>query len=77
MVQATIKRSATPLYADDLCQHVFDDLRKDAGVAKESEEGEHIAVIVVELYRQGSRLRPSERQWSRPHAGYFQKQAPV
>ncbi|AVA24918.1 hypothetical protein [Rhizobium sp. NXC24] len=35
------------------CQFVFDELLKEIGVAKASEEAEHIGAVVIELYRQG------------------------
>ncbi|MEQ1409737.1 hypothetical protein ABK249_33075 [Neorhizobium sp. Rsf11] len=52
-----IKRSQMPLFDGDLavCQQVFDEIRAGTGIARESEEGERIATIVVELYRQGIR----------------------
>ena len=55
MLQATIKRSSTPLYARDLaiCQKVFDQIQSSAGITKNSEEADRIAAIIVELYRQG------------------------
>ena len=79
LVQTTINRSTTPLYARDraLCQHVFDDVRTDAGVARESEEGERIAAIVVELYRQGVQDPGHLRTMVQAARGLFQKQAPA
>ncbi len=57
MVQTIIKRSNAPLDARDLelCQHVFDEIRAAADIPRQSEEGERIAAIVIELYRQGVR----------------------
>ncbi|MDL2410751.1 hypothetical protein PY650_35430 [Rhizobium calliandrae] len=45
------------LDAGDLaaCQSVFDELLKDIEVAKDSEEAEHIAALVIHLYRHGIR----------------------
>jgi hypothetical protein len=37
------------------CQSVFDELLKEIAVARNSEEAERIAAIVIELYRQGVR----------------------
>lgn len=55
MVQTIIKKPQAPLDSRDLeiCQYVFDDLRTMVDVPRKSEEGERIAAIVVELYRQG------------------------
>ncbi|MDP9812951.1 hypothetical protein J2W42_005822 [Rhizobium tibeticum] len=39
------------------CQSVFDELLKEIGVAKESEEAGRIAAIVIDLYQQGVRDR--------------------
>jgi|GEM_PF-4059456 len=36
-----------------ICQGVFDIVTSEAGVEPRSEEGERIAAIVVQLYRQG------------------------
>jgi hypothetical protein len=36
-----------------VCQSVFDIVASEAGVEPTSEEGERIAAIVVQLYRQG------------------------
>ncbi|RFB85742.1 hypothetical protein B5K08_25675 [Rhizobium leguminosarum bv. trifolii] len=36
-----------------ICQGVFDIVTSEAGVEPTSEEGERIAAIVVQLYRQG------------------------
>ncbi len=57
MVQTIIKRSDAPLDANDLklCQRVFDEIRATADSPGKSEEGERIAAIVIELYRQGVR----------------------
>ncbi|CAN7657041.1 hypothetical protein [Rhizobium sp. LjRoot258] len=49
----------TPAFFDaqDLaaCQSVFDELLKEMGVAKESEEAGRIAAVVIDLYQQGVR----------------------
>jgi hypothetical protein len=57
MVQTIINRSDVPLDTRDLemCQCVFDEVRSEAKVAKDSEEAERIAAITIELYRQGVR----------------------
>ncbi|GAC1046251.1 hypothetical protein [Rhizobium sp. No.120] len=57
MVQTIIKRSDAPLDSRDLdlCQRVFDEIRAAADIPRKSEEGERIAAIVIELYRQGVR----------------------
>lgn len=57
MVQTIINRSAVPLDTRDLetCQCVFDEVRSEARVAKDSEEAERLAAITIELYRQGVR----------------------
>ncbi|CDM62416.1 MULTISPECIES: hypothetical protein [Rhizobium] len=39
------------------CQCVFDELLKEIGVAKDSEEAGRIAAIVIDLYQQGVRDR--------------------
>lgn len=41
--------------AQDLaaCQSVFDELLKEMGLAKESDEAGRIAAIVIDLYQQG------------------------
>ncbi|KAA1176642.1 hypothetical protein FP026_27795 [Rhizobium tropici] len=57
MVQTIIKRSDAPLDTRDLqlCQRVFDEIRAAADIPRKSEEGERIAAIVIELFRQGVR----------------------
>ncbi|MEF0941360.1 hypothetical protein [Rhizobium sp. BR 362] len=54
METINVQKSAF-LDARDLaaCQFVFDELLKEIAVAKDSEEAERIAAIVIELYRQG------------------------
>ncbi|MBY3048287.1 MULTISPECIES: hypothetical protein [Rhizobium] len=57
MVQTIKTRSQVPLDSRDLeiCQQVFDKIRSDYQVAKDSDEAERMASIVIELYRQGVR----------------------
>ncbi|MBB3163982.1 hypothetical protein HFO63_13565 [Rhizobium laguerreae] len=57
MVQTIKTRSQAPLDSRDLeiCQQVFDKIRSDYQVAKDSDEAERMASIVIELYRQGVR----------------------
>ncbi|GLR57093.1 MULTISPECIES: hypothetical protein [Rhizobium] len=57
MVQTIKNRSQVPLDSRDLetCQRVFDRLSADYGVARDSDEAERMASIVIELYRQGVR----------------------
>ncbi|ANK88903.1 MULTISPECIES: hypothetical protein [unclassified Rhizobium] len=57
MVQTILNRSQVPLDSRDLetCQRVFDKLRADYAVARDSDEAERMASIVIELYRQGVR----------------------
>ncbi|MBY5446991.1 hypothetical protein HFO93_26685 [Rhizobium leguminosarum] len=57
MVQTIKSRSPVPLDSRDLdiCQQVFDKLRSEYQVAKDSDEAERMASIVIELYRQGVR----------------------
>jgi hypothetical protein len=57
MVQTIKSRSQVPLDSRDLdiCQQVFDKIRSDYQVAKDSDEAERMASIVIELYRQGVR----------------------
>ncbi|UWM78259.1 hypothetical protein N1937_26185 (plasmid) [Rhizobium sp. WSM4643] len=57
MVQTIKSRSQVPLDSRDLgiCQQVFDKLRSEYQVAKDSDEAERMASIVIELYRQGVR----------------------
>ncbi|MGO8045726.1 hypothetical protein ACC713_22755 [Rhizobium johnstonii] len=57
MVQTIKNRSQVPLDSRDLeiCQQVFDKIRSDYQVAKDSDEAERMASIVIELYRQGVR----------------------
>lgn len=77
MVQKIIKKPQAPLDSRDLeiCQYVFDDLRTMVDVPRNSEEGERIAAIVVELYRQG--VRNPERLTTMVLAarGVFEKQS--
>ncbi|UVD60699.1 hypothetical protein NE852_29425 (plasmid) [Rhizobium sp. Pop5] len=57
MVQTIVNRSQVPLDSCDLetCQRVFDKIRSDYAVAKDSDEAERMAGIIIELYRQGVR----------------------
>lgn len=57
MVQTILSRSQVPLDSRDLetCQRVFDKLSADCAVARDSEEAERMASIIIELYRQGVR----------------------
>ncbi|OWO94172.1 hypothetical protein B5E41_15520 [Rhizobium esperanzae] len=57
MVQTILSRSQVPLDSRDLetCQHVFDKLSADYAVARDSDEAERMASIIIELYRQGVR----------------------
>jgi hypothetical protein len=57
MVQTIKNRSQVPLDSRDLetCQRVFDRLSADYGVARDSDEAERMASIIIELYRQGVR----------------------
>ncbi|MDO3433967.1 hypothetical protein QWJ46_14875 [Rhizobium sp. CBN3] len=57
MVQTIINRSQVPLDSRDLetCQRVFDKLSADYAVARDSEEAQRMAGIIIELYRQGVR----------------------
>ncbi|SCB61974.1 hypothetical protein GA0061105_12837 [Rhizobium aethiopicum] len=55
MVQTILSRSQVPLDSRDLetCQRVFDKLSTDHAVARDSDEAERMASIIIELYRQG------------------------
>ncbi|MGO8095706.1 hypothetical protein [Rhizobium leguminosarum] len=57
MVQTIKNRSQVPLDSRDLetCQRVLDKLSADYGVARDSDEAERTASIIIELYRQGVR----------------------
>ena len=57
MVQTIVNRSQAPLDSRDLaaCQQVFDKLSADYAVARNSDEAERMASIIIELYRQGVR----------------------
>ncbi|WP_454848289.1 hypothetical protein [Rhizobium binxianense] len=57
MIKSNTKRIDEPLNSRDLgfCQRVFDAVRNELGVARNSEEAERIAAITIELYRQGVR----------------------
>ncbi|MBX5132184.1 hypothetical protein HJB79_09520 [Rhizobium lentis] len=57
MVQTILSRSQVPLDSRDLetCQRVFDKLNADYAVARDSDEAERMASIIIELYRQGVR----------------------
>ncbi|CCM79007.1 hypothetical protein [Rhizobium mesoamericanum] len=57
MVPTIINRSQVPLDSRDLetCQLVFDEIRTDHHVTKDSPEAEFIASIIISLYRQGVR----------------------
>ncbi|MBB4117293.1 MULTISPECIES: hypothetical protein [Rhizobium] len=57
MVQTIKNRSQVPLDSRDLetCQHVFDKLRADYTIARDSDEAERMASIIIEIYRQGVR----------------------
>ena len=57
MVQTILNRSQVPLDSRDLetCQRVFDKLSADHAVARDSDEAERMASIIIELYRQGVR----------------------
>ncbi|MBB4192326.1 hypothetical protein GGE45_001889 [Rhizobium aethiopicum] len=57
MVQTILNRSQVPLDSRDLetCQRVFDKLSADYAVARDSEEAQRMAGIIIELYRQGVR----------------------
>ncbi|WP_434713850.1 hypothetical protein NMA58_26435 (plasmid) [Rhizobium sp. YTUHZ045] len=57
MVQTILSRSEVPLDSRDLetCQRVFDKLSADHAVARDSDEAERMASIIIELYRQGVR----------------------
>jgi hypothetical protein len=57
MIKSNTKRIDEPLNSHDLgfCQRVFDTVRDELGVARNSEEAERIAAITIELYRQGVR----------------------
>ena len=57
MVQTIVNRSQVPLDSCDLetCQRVFDKISTDYQVAKDSDEAERMASIIIELYRQGVR----------------------
>lgn len=57
MVQTIKNRSQVPLDSRDLeiCQRVFDKIRSDYQVEKDSDEAERTASIIIELYRQGVR----------------------
>lgn len=76
MAQTIINKSQAPLDSGDLeiCQHVFDDLRTMADVPRRSEEGERIAAIVVELYRQGVRSPEHLKTMVLAARGLFEKQ---
>lgn len=76
MVQTIIKTSQAPLDSRDLeiCQHVFDDLRTMADVPRKSDEGERIAAIVVELYRQGVRNPEHLKTMVQAARGLFERQ---
>ncbi|MDQ0563577.1 hypothetical protein QO004_005392 [Rhizobium mesoamericanum] len=55
MVPTIINGSQVPLDSRDLetCQRVFDEVRKDRHVTKDSAEAEFIASIIISLYREG------------------------
>ncbi|NEI38148.1 hypothetical protein GR204_30065 [Rhizobium leguminosarum] len=57
MVQTIKNRSQVPLDSRDLetCQRVFDRLSADYGIAKDGDEAQRMASIIIELYRQGVR----------------------
>ncbi|MBX5071787.1 hypothetical protein [Rhizobium lentis] len=57
MVQPIVNRSQVPLDSRDLetCQRVFDKLSADFAVARDSDEAERMASIIIELCRQGVR----------------------
>ncbi|MGO7317232.1 hypothetical protein ACCS95_02215 [Rhizobium ruizarguesonis] len=57
MVQTIKNRSQVPLDSRDLatCQRVFDKFSANYGVARNSDEAERMASIIIELYRQGVR----------------------
>ncbi|MGO6678837.1 hypothetical protein [Rhizobium leguminosarum] len=57
MVQTIKTRSQVPLDSRDLeiCQRVFDKIRSEYQVAKDSDEAERMASIIIELYRKGVR----------------------
>ncbi|MBY2988280.1 hypothetical protein [Rhizobium leguminosarum] len=57
MVQTIKNRSQVPLDSRDLeiCQRVFDQIRSEYQVEKDSDEAERTASIIIELYRQGVR----------------------
>ncbi|NZD49770.1 hypothetical protein [Rhizobium leguminosarum] len=57
MVQTIKNRSQVPLDSRDLeiCQQVFDKIRSEYQVEKDSDEAERTASIIIELYRQGVR----------------------
>lgn len=72
-----IKRSQMPLHAGDLaiCQRVFDEIRAGTGIARESEEGERIAAIVVDFYRHGVREPGHLKTMVQAARGFSEKQA--
>ncbi|OWW04778.1 hypothetical protein ATY81_02025 [Rhizobium sp. R72] len=57
MVPTIMNRSQVPLDSRDLetCQRVFDEIRTDHQVTKDSDEAELIASLIISLYRQGVR----------------------
>ena len=57
MVQPIRNRSQVPLDSCDLetCQRVFDKISADHAVARDSDEAERMASIIIDLYRQGVR----------------------
>jgi len=57
MVQTIANRSQVPLDSRDRasCQQVFDKLSAGYAVARDSDEAERMASIIIELYRQGVR----------------------
>ena len=57
MVQTIRNRSQVPLDSCDLetCQRVFDKISSDHAVAKDSDEAQRMASIIIDLYRQGVR----------------------
>jgi hypothetical protein len=76
MLQATIKRSSTPLYTRDLaiCQKVFDQIQSSVGIIKRSEEADRIAAIIVELYRQGVQDADHLKTMVQAARGIFEKE---
>jgi hypothetical protein len=74
MVQTITHLSQDSLNSRDLelCQSVFDKIRSQHDVVKDSEEAERVTSIIIELYRQGMHNPDELRSMAEAARGLFE-----